>query len=178
MAVKTASGSDLRNSLNSGLVLLNTTSFSGVASQNITGVFSANYYHYKIVLNAMGSTTTNNCNVRLLSGTTPNTATNYRRQIISFTGTTSQCDRFTAETWWRLSRIYSTNKQMAWAEVFFPFETERTQFLSYMTGDTSGNILNTTEACSLDVTTSYDGFQLVTSAGTMTGEVSVYGYNS
>jgi hypothetical protein len=37
MAIKTASGSGLSNSLSSGLVLLNTTSFSGVASQSFLG---------------------------------------------------------------------------------------------------------------------------------------------
>jgi hypothetical protein len=162
----------------SGLTLINTTSFSAVNQQNVTGVFSADYYHYKIVLNAIGSTTTQNVNIRVLSGTTPNTASNYRRQLVSFTDTTSQAARFTAETTWRLGRVFSSNKQMAWGDMFFPFETGRTQWWSFNTGDTNGNILNTNEACSLDVTTSYDGFQLNVGSGTMTGEVSVYGYNS
>ncbi len=49
-------GSSIDTSLNTalgtkkaGLVLLNTTSFSGVASQSINDVFSATYNHYLIV---------------------------------------------------------------------------------------------------------------------------------
>jgi hypothetical protein len=177
MAIKTASGSDLRNSLSSGLILLNTTSFSAVNQQNVTGVFSANYYNYRIVFNGIGSTTTQNVTFRLLSGTTPNTATNYRRQIISSFSTSTDSSRLTGETSWRMARVFSTNKQMAWADVFFPFETARTQFWNFTTTDSDGSIIWTSEACSLDVTTSYDGFQLNVASGTITGSVSVYGYN-
>jgi hypothetical protein len=60
------------------------------------------------------------------------------------------------------------------ADMFFPFETGRTQWWSFHTQVTAnGNILNTNEACSLDVTTSYDGFQLNVGSGTMTGQSSV-----
>jgi hypothetical protein len=157
--------------------LLNTTSFSAVSQQNVTDVFSAEYYNYRIVFNGIGSTTTQNLTLRLLSGTTPNTAANYRRQITNFTSTTSDPQRLTGETSWRMGRVYSTNKQMAWADMFFPFETERTQFWNFTSSATNGDIVWTSEACSLDVTTSYDGFQLNVASGTITGSVSVYGYN-
>jgi len=170
------------NSLNTsddvpGLVLLNTTTFSGVSQQNVTSVFSASYYNYRIVLNAIGSTTVQNVTLRMLSGTTPNTATNYRRQLANFTSTTSDPSRLTAETSWRLGRVVSTNKQMAWADMFFPFETANTQFWNFTTSQATGDILWTSEACALDVTTSYDGFQLNIGSGTMTGSVNVYAYN-
>ena len=161
----------------SGMVHLSTVAFSGVSSQNITGVFSANYYNYRIVFNAIGSTTTQNVTLRLLSGTTPNTATNYRRQVTNTTDTTSNPFRETGVTSWRMARVYSTNKQMAWGDMFFPFETERTQWWNFSTSDTSGSLVWTSEASSLDVTTSYDGFQLNVASGTFTGSVSVYGYN-
>jgi hypothetical protein len=161
----------------SGLVLIGTTSFSAVSQQNVTSVFSANYTNYRIVLNAIGSTTAQNVTVRVLSGTTANSATNYRRQIANFTSTTSDPSRATGETSWRLGRVYSTAKQMAWADMYFPFETANTQFWSFSTNDVAANIVWTSEASSLDVTTSYDGFQLNVAAGTITGSVSVYGYN-
>jgi len=57
MAIKTASGSDLRNSLSSGLVLLNTTSFSGVNSVSLPkNTFSSTYTHYKTILEITTST--------------------------------------------------------------------------------------------------------------------------
>jgi hypothetical protein len=42
-----------------GLTLINTTSFSGVASQAINSVFSATYINYRIVMNIVGSTASN-----------------------------------------------------------------------------------------------------------------------
>ena len=160
-----------------GMVLLNTTSFSAVSQQNVTSVFSAGYYNYRIVLNAIGSTTVQNVTLRMLSGTTPNTATNYRRQIADFSSTSSNPSRLTGDTSWRLGRVVSTNKQMAWADMFFPFETANTQFWSFHTSQATGDILWTSEASALDVTTSYDGFQLNVASGTFTGSVSVYGYS-
>ena len=150
---------------------------SGVNQQNVTGVFGASYYNYRIVFNAIGSTTTQNATLRLLSGTTPNTATNYRRQVMAGSNTLFDGARLTGETSFRMGRVFSTAKQMAWAEMFFPFETARTQFWNFTTAGVDGDILWTSEACSLDVTTSYDGFQLNVSSGNMTGEVSDYGYS-
>jgi hypothetical protein len=150
---------------------------SAVSQQNITSVFSASYYNYRIVLNAIGSTTVQNVTLRLLSGTTPNTATNYRRQVSAAAGTLFDGARLTGETSWRLGRVYSTAKQMAWADMFFPFETARTQFWNFNTAAVDGDILWASEVCSLDVTTSYDGFQLNVGSGNITGSVSVYAYN-
>ena len=38
-----------------GLVLLNTTSFSGVATQSLNNIFSAKYTNYKILINTSHS---------------------------------------------------------------------------------------------------------------------------
>ena len=56
MAIKTASGSGLTNSLSSGLVLLNTTSFSGVASGSINSIFTSTYDTYLIKILHSGAT--------------------------------------------------------------------------------------------------------------------------
>jgi hypothetical protein len=160
-----------------GLVLIGTTSFSAVSSQNVTSVFSANYTNYRIMLSAIGSTTVQNVTLRLLLATTPNSAANYRRQILDAGASTPSATRTPGDTNWRLGRVFSTNKQMAWADMFFPFETAKTQFWNFNASQTDGDILWTSEACSLDVTTSYDGFQLNVASGTITGSVSVYGYN-
>ena len=60
MAIKTASGSDLRNSLSSGLVLLNTTSFSGVSSQSFSSIFdTATYNYWRVEFRLHGSVSSN-----------------------------------------------------------------------------------------------------------------------
>jgi len=60
-----------------GLVHLNTTSFSGVATQSINNVFSAQYDNYKILIDVSKSTTSF-LQLRWRAAGTDNTTTNYR----------------------------------------------------------------------------------------------------
>ena len=81
-----------------GLVLINTTSFSGVASQVIPTVFSATYDFYKIFLNVVGSSA-GNLDLRMRNGVTDETANSYHSQLVSGNNTTvagarSQLTRF------------------------------------------------------------------------------------
>jgi hypothetical protein len=157
-----------------GLTLINTTSFSGVSSQNITGVFSAAYTNYKMFINVVGSTTVQNVLLRMLSGTTPNTAANYNRQIINFSNTTIDNQRDTGLTSFRVSRCSSSMLTQSWSEIAQPFATENTQIWSFFQIDTNSGW--TSDANVLTVTTSYDGFQIFPVSGTITGSVNVYGY--
>ena len=161
-----------------GMVLLNTTSFSGVASQNITGVFSATYNTYRIIFNLVGTTVTErDLNFRLLSGTTPNSATNYRIQELVATGASTVATRTTGATSWTVGRAVSSTTFAQYLDIFFPFETKTTQALSFAVNAPTGNITLINKSYGLDVTTSYDGFQILPSADNITGSVNTYGYN-
>lgn len=160
----------------SGLVLINTTSFSAVSSQNFTSVFSASYTNYKINVDVIGSTTLQNVLFRLLSGTTPNTSGNYNIQVANFSNTTVDNERTTGGTSFRVARCVSTNRLQSWAEIYNPFATENTQVWSFMQSEIA-NPYWRSEAGTLSVTTSYDGFQILPASGTITGSVSVFGYN-
>ena len=70
-----------------GMVLLNTTSFSGVSSQSVNNVFSATYNNYQIILE-IDSTSASGINMFLrlrVSGT--DTTTNYRSGLATFLAT-------------------------------------------------------------------------------------------
>ena len=76
MAIKTASGSGLTNSLSSGLVLLNTTSFSTVTSVSLpANTFTSSYRNYQIVTNITAGT--GSCSIRLRASGSDATASNY-----------------------------------------------------------------------------------------------------
>ena len=77
-----------------GMVLLNTTSFSAVASQAFNSVFSASYDNYRIVFDGLASTS-NSMNLRYRSGTTDDTSNNYVIQDIYAGGTSLNTFRTT-----------------------------------------------------------------------------------
>lgn len=182
MAIKTASGSDLRNSLSSGLVLLNTTSFSGVASQSISSVFSSAYENYMIVINYTGSNS-NQLYMRLRSGSTDESGANYKysgftsiSNSASLTGTNND-----SNTVWRIGFATSTI-ETAYATVTLwspQTATRRTEYQAnyawydntrFNAGWISGGHLTTA---------SYDGFSIFQDGASpqITGSVSTYGFN-
>jgi hypothetical protein len=162
-----------------GMVLLNTTSFSGVASQDITGVFSATYDQYRINFNVIGTGASNrDLNFRYLSGTTPNTSAVYRRQEWGAQSTSVFANRATGQTSNRAGLCQNTTPFTIILDIFFPFSsTARTQFQTYSSADVTANVDINQQFGSIDVTTSYDGIQFFPSADNMTGSISVYGYN-
>ncbi len=92
MAIKTASGSDLRNSLSSGLVLLNTTSFSAVSSQSVNDVFSATYENYFLLVRTTASS--DNINIRMRVSGSDDSTSNYHNLGLRITTTV---DRIASE---------------------------------------------------------------------------------
>jgi len=178
-------GSAIDTSLNTalgtkkaGLVLLNTTSFSGVASQSVNNVFTTTYDNYYIVcdisnftgsdvalrfrLRASGSDyATGNHYIGNAAGTFPSS--------FAFSSTTSDTSGYigyggasTSNTFFATlaSPQLARNKQMV-------VSTFR-QFASFGT-----NIVTST----FPTSSLYDGFSLIPTAGNISGSVSTYGFN-
>jgi hypothetical protein len=168
----------VQSSGTTGLVLLNTTSFSGVATQSISSVFSTTYKDYMIQLNFTGSTD-NTMGMRLRSGSTDNSSNNYYSvgfyQTIAAATPTGSSHNLTSY-WW----IGETRNALQQSNVIYvhqPFETAHTtmnQQMLYGGSTTAGQVASTG---SMSVTTSYDGFTLYPLSGTITGSISVYGFN-
>jgi hypothetical protein len=179
MAIKTASGSDLRNSLSSGLVLLNTTSFTAVASQSVNNVFSSTYDNYFLVLSELVGTTFDNINMRLRKSGTDNTSNIYYRQVIEASATTLVGARIQA-TSFLLGVIRDTTQIGFVVQIQSPnVATQRTNLQNLSSYSPPANITMTVQTASHDLSSSadFDGFTLIPASGTMTGKVSVYGYN-
>ncbi len=183
-------GSAIDTSLNTalgtkkaGLVLLNTTSFSAVASQSFTSIFSSTYDNYKILVNI--STNSNNDGnqfFRLRSGSS-DISTNtyaYSSYIKKSVAGTDVSWNASPDSFIRLGAQDSSEKQgQAYSiDIFSPFLAQWTKMTAQITtllddaqwagGVVSGLNFNAT---------SYDGFTLHTQNGTFTGTASVYGYN-
>ena len=158
-----------------GLVKINTTSFSGVASQAVNNVFSATYDNYKLIWDVVGSTSLA-LSFRLRLSTTDNTSSNYQEQFLNVSSTTVTAARATDTSWSNAITTDRTLFNMDLSNVFLSQTTAayKTMVRNYTT---AANIFNYTSAHSHTVSSSFDGFNLIASTGTITGSVSVYGYS-
>jgi len=90
-----------------GMVLLNTTSFSAVASQSINDVFSATYDNYVLLINYLTSTTANQTWRLRVSGT-DNSAASYQTALTGINGSgTARNSTVDAGTSWTLNSGYT-----------------------------------------------------------------------
>ena len=154
-----------------GMVLLNTTSFSGVASQSINDVFSSTYTNYRLLItHSQGNN--QYLGVRLRVGGADASGSNYTRQQVRGIGASASAAESVNGTFNVLGSGDSTFGALT-CDIFRPFETERTKFIN-----TSFIIQNITiMGCDHSLSTSYTGFTIFPELGNMTGTVSVYGYN-
>jgi hypothetical protein len=173
MAIKTASGSRLSGSLPAGLVLLNTTSFSGVSSQTVNDVFSATYDNYRILFKSTGSGSIASL-FRLRASGADLSTTVYQDETFASDSTTIGGARNTSQTAARFTYM-DTGKSIASVDLFAPFLAETKLYYSNLARGLT--IISGFMAGSINQATSYTGITFITSAGTMTGEVSIYGYN-
>jgi hypothetical protein len=172
MSVKSATAFGLSSGLEPGLVLLNTTSFSGVASQTINQ-FSATYSHY-LVLHDVVLSTSNQLRLRftdsagsvLTSASYAYTSNYAATSVAHFTDGSGSSEIV----------MYIANPEFSGTIDFFnPFTSAlKTKVVFDTAGQTD---MRGFGPCSLTSAVQNNGFQLYPNGGTMTGTVSVYGYN-
>jgi hypothetical protein len=163
-----------------GLVLLNTTSFSAVASQSINDVFSTTYDAYRIILSCSSASANDSLRLRMRVSGADNTSNNYYFSlgIIGFAAAPS----LTAQSGGGLTSSFSVGWNNAGSGgetdfmVYSPFKTTRTHF-SRIASTNPDNDCASFGGGNTSVTTSYTGFTIYPNSGTMTGTVSVYGVN-
>jgi hypothetical protein len=165
-----------------GLVKISSTSFSAVASQAISSCFSSTYRNYKVIIDITGNSTTADLFLKLRA-TSTDSSTDYSQAVTVTTtaGSTTNLSQSAVTTGFRVNGVYTTistyHSQTSQIDLFRPFEsvwTTHNAFISYRSaaGDYYGGSGTGLHA----VATSYDGLNLIASAGTITGVVTVYGY--
>lgn len=160
-----------------GMVLLNTTSFSGVASQSVNDVFSSTYDNYRIVIETTASSG-NYLNFKLRVGGADNSAADYTWGMVNTTNGAAafQLAATNATSGWNVLRP-GTSRNSCSFDIYSPNIARATMYTgtqSYNDGATiaiAGAI-----GGNHSVASAFTGFTLIHS-GTITGTVSVYGYN-
>jgi hypothetical protein len=163
-----------------GMVLLNTTSFSAVASQSINDVFSATYENYFVVVTLTAASANNSINLRLRVSGSDDTAGNYNTGgfICRTTSSTLGGQDANAQTSFELGGMASTSTQNSYVmEILKPFIAERAGFRVSAGGSDSTSGYGRYTAGFHNANTSYTGFSVFCSTGTITGKVATYGRN-
>ena len=163
-----------------GLTLINTTSFSAVASASLpANTFSATYDMYKIILEITNASATGYFTSRLRASGTDNTTSNYSC-CFSFMSHTANSigDDFggaSQTSFNKFSYLSSGGKLYADITLFNPFKSSETTYAGFFT--TTANTETWWGGGRFNATTSFDSLTLIPSSGTITGNMSVYGVN-
>jgi hypothetical protein len=156
-----------------GLTLINTTSFSAVSSQSLNNVFTTNFDNYRILFRATHSSAANDVTFRLRASGTDNSTANYNLQLLTAVSTTITGSNSFNQTSVIFSRISNNDVGICSGDIFGPALAQRTSFINQINLD-NGYRVHLGEH---NVASAFDGFTLTVASGTMTGVVSVYGYN-
>ena len=157
-----------------GLTLINTTSFSGVASQSLNNVFSATYDNYRIVC-YLETTSIANLGIRLrVAGVDNSTASSYINQLINGASSGVTAQRLVSSQWSEFIYINASSEINS-----FIFDLQKPFLATQTAGQQQGGRDNNLTIGQLrhNQSTSYDGFTMIPSSGNITGKVSVYGYS-
>ena len=158
-----------------GMVLLNTTSFSGVTSISVNDVFSTTYENYLIKGNNIQASS-GNITMRMRVSGADNSSSNYNREYVIANGASVSANADNATTSWTVGNAGSSQGCAFEIQLNSPFTTTNTNGLG------TWSLANATapywlgQSYGMTVTTSYTGFTLI-NANNMTGSVSVYGFN-
>jgi len=161
-----------------GLVHINTTSFSAVASQSINDVFSASYKSYKIICNFVSSVNAVMTLRLRVSGTDASGATDYRYANQGYNVSDGASPTNSAGTSsFRIVPVGSTARSSQELVFFNPFETINTTFTGTGFGvDTSLSVETSFRLGGRHAqNVSYTGFSVIASTGNITGQISIFG---
>ena len=188
LAIRTL-GSAIDTSMNTalgtkkaGMVLLNTTSFSGVSSFSLpANTFSSTYDNYLVSVNFTSSSTTISVSCRLRASGSDLTAANYDRggfqnAVNSATLTALNANGQTA---WSLLNVNGTSPSYTKFDIVFRAPNTTNLFkTATLTGtyvDSAGVAIY--EGLAYSGATQADSASFIANTGNFTGSYSVYGFN-
>ena len=162
-----------------GMVLLNTTSFSGVSSVSLpANTFSSTYRNYKIVVNW---TVSNDSYLqgRLRASGSDNSTSNYGSALMfqSLTGGNPTGDTNASATqtsWTKMAYGLASNDNSATFDIYQPQISGKTFGIGNQSRSDAVFIY---AGLLFQATTQFDSMTFIAGVGTISGSVNTYGYN-
>lgn len=159
---------------------LGAITFTGATSISLNNIFSSSYENYKIIFTNTGATANHATYVRMRkSGTDSATSYRYGGLAADWNGSLSGASSGTGSSsqFYPIagtSQAYDTGFT---AEVFAPMISGRTRFSWIGNADNGATIWGATGSGYHNVVDTYDGITFLPTAGTISGIITVYGYN-
>lgn len=157
----------------SGLTLITTQSFSAAGTVSVNDVFSTTYDHYKIIL-SLNASAGIALNSRFRVSGADNTTSNYRTQRLTVSGSTASAALSATATSFEITDL-STEPSIIDCAIYNPFASKKKNviFTSSATIPPEYWVRSDT----FNDTTSFTGISFITTSGTVTGTLSVWGYS-
>lgn len=156
-----------------GMVKTGAVSFSAASSVNVNDVFSANYKNYKIFIQTTLNSGGANGLIRLRVSGADNSTTNYNQQRFNVFDVNTSSVRTLSGTSWSVFDIQASGSS-AEMTLFNPFDTAKTYYQAHGMYDAASTEMNLRSGA-FNATTSFTGFTLFPTTGTITGTIKVYG---
>ena len=144
------------------------------------GTFTTTYNRYKLDFRAVGSSDSIDIDGRLRATGTDATGSDYTHQFLQSSSSSVNGQRSTLNRWYQVGGASdTTGESTAIFEILNPAQSVKTTAINTVSSvyGTPGSIQLFIFAYLHNLTTSYDSFSFFPSSGTITGTVSVYGYN-
>lgn len=161
------------DSVQPGMVLVATSSFSAAATVSVDNCFTSTYQRYLLASTHLGSAAAV-INLRMRSGGSDNTAASYAWQQFNDDNATTSGSRATAQTAFAINTLSTGSRDSFEFWITSPFESVNTLGVGLI--NAAENTVRLWRFGLRHVsTTSFDGFTLYPASGTITGELRVYG---
>jgi len=163
-----------------GMVLLNTTSFTGVTSVSLpAATFTSTYQNYRIVSDVTASSSGALLQLRLRTAGSDNTTTNHFNLTQGLDSNAAAANILSkAQTSFTLMVLFNEPNFLS-LDVFSPQATKRTSLSGTAVGiNAAANEYTGYRLGSLfTATTSFDSLTFIASTGNIAGKIQVFGYN-
>jgi len=162
-----------------GMVLLNTTSFSGVSGVSFAAnTFTSTYNNYRIIFSKLIASANADTYMRLRAAGSDNTTSNYN---FAYVGNRSNNTTFNngaaGQSTFNIGSTRSVEYGGFSMDLYSPQTTQMTGFNSQWNGGETSNYNFGVTGGLFAATTSFDSATFYLSSGTWTGTYSVFGYN-
>lgn len=158
----------------SGLTLISRTAFTGSAAVNLNNVFTSTYSNYRVLIYSYANSTYDYF-MRMRVGGTDSSAGSYGYQQLDAGGTTVTASRASAQTSFKIGEVHTAYSGYS-MDFFAPQESTQTNFVNIGVTGTSTGTTQCHRMGGFYDTTSFDGFSIYPPSGSITGVVTVYGY--
>jgi hypothetical protein len=155
-----------------------TVTVTTASSVSLNGVFTSTYNNYLVLFGLTGSTAIDLL-ARLRASGTDNSSANYGRQLLEGTTSATMSTTNTA-TSWNLGQLYDSDGKRTVLDLMVkdPASSSiHTTGKANSISNANGSPYALRSLFGTTVTTAYDSISFIASSGTITGTVTVYGYN-